>query len=176
MADDIQLSRRERILAAAEAEFAAHGYAGARVERIAAGANVNKQLLFHYFGSKAGLHKAVEGAVAGRSAIGSPTGKTPTERLRNLVAQVVGSASGNEAVLPDEWRTTAATALRIAIEDGQRSGHFRDDADPDSIAEVVVAASFGRRFAGQKSQRAGLDQATFAGSLAQMAIDYCSWR
>jgi TetR/AcrR family transcriptional regulator len=49
----------ERILAAAEASFAAHGLAGARTERIAADAAVNKALLYYYFGSKRELYRAV---------------------------------------------------------------------------------------------------------------------
>jgi AcrR family transcriptional regulator len=43
---------RERILAAAIAEFAAHGLAGARVDEIAARANANKRMLYAYFGGK----------------------------------------------------------------------------------------------------------------------------
>jgi AcrR family transcriptional regulator len=49
----------QRILAAARAEFAEHGFAGARVERIARVAECNKQLIYHYFGSKEGLSRAV---------------------------------------------------------------------------------------------------------------------
>lgn len=48
-----------RILAAAEESFAAHGLAGARTERIAARAGVNKALLYYYFGSKRHLYRAV---------------------------------------------------------------------------------------------------------------------
>src|SRR6202789_1218375 len=47
------------ILAAAEIEFAAHGFAAARTESIAARANVVKGLIFHYFKSKEGLYEAV---------------------------------------------------------------------------------------------------------------------
>jgi TetR/AcrR family transcriptional regulator len=43
---------RARILAAARAEFVTHGLAGARVDRIAAHAGVNKNLIYHYLGSK----------------------------------------------------------------------------------------------------------------------------
>jgi TetR/AcrR family transcriptional regulator len=49
----------EAILDAATAEFAAKGLAGARVERIAARAGVNKQLLYRYFTDKRGLFDAV---------------------------------------------------------------------------------------------------------------------
>jgi AcrR family transcriptional regulator len=49
---------RKRILAAAKAEFARHGLAGARVDIIASRAKINKQLLYHYFGSKEALFTA----------------------------------------------------------------------------------------------------------------------
>jgi AcrR family transcriptional regulator len=50
---------KERLLEAATAEFAAHGIAGARVDRIAAAARANKQLIYAYFGSKEQLFDAV---------------------------------------------------------------------------------------------------------------------
>ncbi len=50
---------RERILDAALGEFAAHGYAGARVEVIARRAGLNKQLISHHFGGKRALYQAV---------------------------------------------------------------------------------------------------------------------
>lgn len=50
---------RERILDAALAEFGEKGYAGARMDEIAACAGANKQLLYHYFGSKDGLFEAM---------------------------------------------------------------------------------------------------------------------
>ena len=50
---------RERILAAALKEFAAKGFAGARVDFIARRAAINKRMLYHYFGNKEGLFKAV---------------------------------------------------------------------------------------------------------------------
>ena len=49
---------RARLLAAAIDEFAAHGIAGARVDRIADAAKANKQLIYAYFGSKDGLFDA----------------------------------------------------------------------------------------------------------------------
>lgn len=50
---------RRRILAAATAEFAAKGLAGARVDGIAARALVSKRMLYHYFGDKEALWLAV---------------------------------------------------------------------------------------------------------------------
>jgi AcrR family transcriptional regulator len=48
-----------RLVDAATEEFAAYGIAGARVDRIAAAAGANKQLIYAYFGSKDGLFDAV---------------------------------------------------------------------------------------------------------------------
>jgi len=53
------LETRERILAAAEQAFAKAGFAGARMDVIAAEAGVNKALLYYYFESKDALYEAV---------------------------------------------------------------------------------------------------------------------
>ncbi|HWE92193.1 MAG TPA: TetR family transcriptional regulator [Pseudonocardiaceae bacterium] len=58
MAKDVP-STRDRLLAAARAEFAAHGIAGARTDRIARLAGVNKERIYGYFGSKEKLFDAV---------------------------------------------------------------------------------------------------------------------
>jgi AcrR family transcriptional regulator len=50
---------RGRILDAAGREFADHGLAGARVDRIAAAANASKERLYAYFGDKRSLFVAV---------------------------------------------------------------------------------------------------------------------
>ena len=47
------------ILDAAREEFARYGLAGARVDRIAERAGVNKRLIYYYFDSKDGLFLAV---------------------------------------------------------------------------------------------------------------------
>lgn len=47
------------ILVAARAEFAARGFEGARVDAIATLAGANKRLLYHYFGNKEELYRAV---------------------------------------------------------------------------------------------------------------------
>src|SRR5258706_14309194 len=54
---------RLRILEAAKQEFAAHGLAGARVDRIAGKAGANKRMLYYHVGKKDDLYLAVlEGA------------------------------------------------------------------------------------------------------------------
>lgn len=50
---------QDTILEAATEEFAAHGFGGARVDAIAARAQTNKRMLYHYFGDKEGLYLAV---------------------------------------------------------------------------------------------------------------------
>ncbi|MFF8968667.1 TetR family transcriptional regulator [Streptomyces sp. NPDC014995] len=52
---------KARIFDAAVAEFARYGIAGARVDRIAAEAKANKQLIYAYFGNKAELFTRVLG-------------------------------------------------------------------------------------------------------------------
>jgi AcrR family transcriptional regulator len=50
---------RRRIFAAAVAEFAEHGLAGARIDRIATAAKANKQAIYLYYGNKEKLFSTV---------------------------------------------------------------------------------------------------------------------
>jgi TetR/AcrR family transcriptional regulator len=50
---------RQRIMAAAQKEFAARGFAGARTDAIACRARVNERMIFYCFDSKEGLYRAV---------------------------------------------------------------------------------------------------------------------
>lgn len=50
---------KARILRAATTEFAAHGFAGARIDRIAEAAAVNKERLYAHVGDKLALFRAV---------------------------------------------------------------------------------------------------------------------
>ncbi|KAA0691460.1 TetR/AcrR family transcriptional regulator [Neorhizobium sp. P12A] len=77
------------ILAAATKEFAERGYGGARVDAIAARANINKRMLYHYFGGKDALYVAVlEGSyIAIRSAEArlDLSHRAPRDGMRELV-------------------------------------------------------------------------------------------
>lgn len=53
------VAARARLLQAAVDEFSAHGYSGARTERIAQSAGTNIRMLYHYFGSKDALYITV---------------------------------------------------------------------------------------------------------------------
>lgn len=50
---------KQRILQAAEAEFAEKGIYGARVDKIAADAEINKRMLYAYFGDKENLYMVI---------------------------------------------------------------------------------------------------------------------
>jgi TetR/AcrR family transcriptional regulator len=52
-------STREKIVTAALREFTVHGKAGARIDRIAEAAGVNKAMIYYHFKSKEGLHREV---------------------------------------------------------------------------------------------------------------------
>jgi AcrR family transcriptional regulator len=73
---------RERILAAALKEFAAKGFAGARVDFIARRAAINKRMLYHYFGNKEKLFRAVlQQKIAERRSWGLNLSSDPAVRL-----------------------------------------------------------------------------------------------
>jgi len=184
-----EASRRDRILSAAALEFAQHGFAGARVERIAAAAGVNKQLLFHYFGSKTGLHRAALKSLLERPAPAAQASKAPVERLRDLtthlattteshpalVAILASPASDPDAVaIADDWLAKAKRQACQILQDGQRAGYIRDDAEIEAISEVVVGASLGWTAAGEK-RTAGRREA-YRDTLLRMTMDYCAWR
>ncbi|QTI67813.1 TetR/AcrR family transcriptional regulator [Gordonia polyisoprenivorans] len=58
MAWDTETTRR-RLLDAGTRQFAAHGFAGARLDAIGRDAEVNKERVYRYFGDKRGLFTAV---------------------------------------------------------------------------------------------------------------------
>jgi AcrR family transcriptional regulator len=73
---------QQRILEAALQEFAAKGFAGARVDVIARRARINKRMLYHYFGDKEGLFREVlRRKIAERSAWLAGAPEEPVERL-----------------------------------------------------------------------------------------------
>jgi AcrR family transcriptional regulator len=82
----------DRILAAAAAEFARRGYSGARVDRIARRAGVNKAMLYYHFRSKQALYRTILGRVfrlAGErlQAIAS-SGLAPDAKIDRVIALI----------------------------------------------------------------------------------------
>ena len=87
---------RERLFAAAATEFAARGFAGATVDRIAHAARVNKAMLYYHFKSKAGLYgeilRDMFQAVADRLAAATSPAADPADRIRAMVAAIAREA------------------------------------------------------------------------------------
>jgi TetR/AcrR family transcriptional regulator len=181
--------RRERILSAATLEFARHGFAGARVDRIATAAGVNKQLLFHYFGSKGGLYRAALKSLLERQAPPAQSTSAPVEQLRDLASQLAMTAEAHPALLAilasppsdhdavamvGDWLERGKGQARRILQDGQRTGYVRDDVEIDSVAEVVVGAMLGWIAAGD--QKTAGRRETYRETLLKMTMDYCAWR
>jgi TetR/AcrR family transcriptional regulator len=175
-------SRRADILAAAEREFAGAGFAGGRIERIASKARVNKQLLFHYFGSKDGLYAAALQSLLARLEPPAAGAGTPGEELRELIStlhaavmaapgvlgllaegQVEAPAAGADQLRA--WRDRQLARLRSAVSEGQRRGFFRDDVEPAAVAEAALAFAVG-----------GGALALPATSAAALLAEHCAWR
>jgi len=179
-------SRRADILTAAEREFGSAGFAGARIERIAEAAEVNKQLLFHYFGSKEGLFAA---ALAGLLAPLEPapsSASSPAEALRALLAGLEEAArkrpglagiAADARANPDfpepalrlvrGWISRLRERLAGSLSEGQSRGYFRDDIDPVAVADLAVAAALGS---------AALEQRGASQPVSVFVLDYCAWR
>jgi TetR/AcrR family transcriptional regulator len=155
---------RRKLLAAAKQEFANKGLAGARVNAIAASARLNKQLVYHYFGSKEKLYVAVlEEAYASFRAREAelPTRKLePEEAVMRLAALLFDSfhdLRDEVALIADEnirqARHVRASArikqlhqpLILMMEDivkrGERKGVFRLGIDPIRLFILLLSLS-----------------------------------
>ena len=76
---------RALLLNAARREFTAHGISGARVDRIAQQAGVNKQRIYAYFGNKEQLFQhVVENALHELAQVVSLRGTSPAEYVRHV--------------------------------------------------------------------------------------------
>lgn len=108
---------RERLFAAAAREFAARGFAGASVDRIAAAANVNKAMLYYHFKSKAGLYgeilRDMFQAVGNRVAQTTGAGTSPEQRIRALVEAIAREAEARPHFPPIWLREIAEGATHV---------------------------------------------------------------
>ncbi|MET9250529.1 TetR family transcriptional regulator [Nonomuraea sp. NPDC003709] len=136
---------KARILQAALEEFAAKGFAGARVSEIATRAGVNKQLISYYFGGKEGLYEALtarwqaeESGFADRSA---SLGTLAAEYVRaNAARRDYGRLmlwrSLTDDGPPDPSFVEDVRRDLELLRERQRDGEFPADLDP---AAVLVA-------------------------------------
>lgn len=142
---------RERILAAALAEFADKGLAGARVDAIARRARANKRMLYHYFGNKQDLFRAVlRRKVAERAAAVADGPEAPDEFLPYFHEIVCADLDWArllewEALEGDPRRPLAAAERRLAfrtavarIRQAQAAGWLAADLDPAQLLLTLL--------------------------------------
>lgn len=114
---------RRALLRAARRLFAQHGYAGAGIEGIARRARVTSGALYHHFGSKEGLFRAVaeqiEQEVMERATAAALAHTDPWEMLRAGIDAVLDAAAaqdvrrivfmeGPNVLGPEAWREIEA--------------------------------------------------------------------
>jgi TetR/AcrR family transcriptional regulator len=111
---------RAAVLAAARVEFAARGFSGAGVDRIALKARVNKAMIYYHFGSKIGLYREVlrDGfrrlTGEARAAIaGAPSG---IEKFDAYIASLLQTASAEPHIVPILLREMAGGGRNIDAE------------------------------------------------------------
>src|SRR6185436_12349768 len=94
--EDRSATSRERLLTAAAAEFAARGFAGASVDRIARTARVNKAMIYYHFRSKAALYREIlrdmfEAVAAGVAEVAEASAD-PADKVRGFVDAIAVEA------------------------------------------------------------------------------------
>ncbi|MBT3536704.1 MAG: TetR family transcriptional regulator [Rhodospirillaceae bacterium] len=155
---------RQRILAAALAEFSEKGLGGARVDVIAKRAGANKRMLYHYFGNKDDLFLAVlelaYGEIRDAERALNLDDLSPVEGMRKLVAftfdyfvtapyfiNLLNSENlhgarhlrRSKAIL--DMHGPVIGLITDLLRRGAAEGVFRDDADP--IEVFITNASVG---------------------------------
>ncbi|MCU0654598.1 MAG: TetR/AcrR family transcriptional regulator [Polyangiaceae bacterium] len=155
---------RRRILEAAEAEFAAKGFAGARLREVAQVAGIQQALIHHYFEDKDGLYRAVldraieqvtadSWAILGQSTSVAGLLEGFIELLlrfyqshANLLAMLrMEAASGSHLVLDvlQQKSRPVFEAAEVLLRDLQERGQIRSDLAPsDIIVSVLSQALF----------------------------------
>ncbi|MER5900093.1 TetR family transcriptional regulator [Streptomyces mirabilis] len=141
---------KARLLDAAFTEFATHGIAGARVDRIAEAAGANKRLIYAYFGNKEQLFDEVlrRAMTAGAESVPFDVEDLPgyagaifdhlvarpdLMRLRLWKLLERPSATGLE---PDAFRRKATE-----VADAQQRGELAQGMEPADLLTMVLAAA-----------------------------------
>ncbi|WZL77678.1 TetR/AcrR family transcriptional regulator [Eubacteriales bacterium mix99] len=122
---------RKNILHSAELEFAEKGFYGARVDRIAERADINKRMIYEYFGGKEKLYRTVLVHVYGRLG----------EQEVGLLTQDMGCIEAMEKLirLHFEFLQGNPTYVRLILWENLNQGKhfqkndFRDARDPSLI-------------------------------------------
>jgi AcrR family transcriptional regulator len=146
---------KARIISAATTEFATHGLAGARVDRIAASADANKQLIYAYFGSKEALFDAVIVAHLGQLLDGVPFDASDLPRYAEQLAAF--EAANPELSQLGRWHSlerpghllqlpqvVASMAKKVvALAEAQAAGTISDELPAHQLLAVLLAMIHG---------------------------------
>ena len=158
-------STRDRILAAATAEFAARGYDGARVDEIVRHCKISKNLLYYYFGSKERLFieslEAAYAAIQSRQAAVPLSGLSPIDGVRKLIAEMfrhlaevpefiglLNSENLHKAVHLQKSNHVCGAyppmvlKLNELLEQGKVTGDFRSDATAIDLYIAISGMSY----------------------------------
>ncbi len=108
---------RLAILHAATAEFAARGFAGAGVDRIARAAGVNKAMIYYHFRSKARLYQDIVrdmfGAIGTRTAAVAASTASPAEKIDAFIEAFASEAAARPHIPPIMMREAAEGARHL---------------------------------------------------------------
>jgi TetR/AcrR family transcriptional regulator len=110
---------REKILAAALAEFSAKGFAGARVDAIARRARVNKRMLYYCFGAKQDLYREIlRRKIADRAGF---IESSPHDFAGTLAHMYLSGGADIEFVRLMEWEAIESGGKKCIAEDERRA-------------------------------------------------------
>lgn len=141
---------RARIYDAATAEFARYGIAGARVDRIAAAAGLNKNLIYIYFGNKEALFRAVimresdrlqEAAqIHGDDLEGYATAIFEFTEAHPQLLRLILWQSLEVGMFPLTDRSRASYGRKLAaIDAGKASGHVASKLSSPALLAILYA-------------------------------------
>lgn len=159
------VATKAALLRAAVAEFAGKGLAGARIDEIAQRAGVNKQLVYHYFGSKDDIYAAaletVYAEIRERERalhLGDLPAEAAMERLIGFSFDYLAEHPEFLALLNDENRQEARHVrdserleemhsplvhlIQETIARGAQEGVFRADLDPVQLYISIAGLSY----------------------------------
>ncbi|HET6970883.1 MAG TPA: TetR family transcriptional regulator [Phenylobacterium sp.] len=143
---------RKKIMEAARDEFAARGFAGARIESIARRAGFAKQLLYHYFPSKEALFEATLESKfrQHRAAMGEGEGPGAAfvQRFRTALADPVwvrfltweaAEHQGADRIIAEEARRESVARQMAAVAERQARGELPADLPTDLLVLAIAA-------------------------------------
>jgi AcrR family transcriptional regulator len=145
-------SVEERLLRLGLKAFAEHGYAEVSVDAICDAARCTKPMLYYYFGSKAGLYRAVARQAFRAVGAPAPDDADPIERVRAFVRHEFRTMRDNPDLARFLYRTAYAASPRAP-----RLDHWALFLPSfTAVTEMVEAAQAARRIARGPAPRLAL--------------------